>query len=273
MPNAEGTSLWDKAAKTKIYDLSYALEQQMPFSPNHPGFRMALLRRHGDRVRADGGSAANELMVMGGHSGTHVDALCHVSHEGLLHGGVKAAEAQRGGLFSVMGAETIPPILCRGVMLDIPSALGVEVLDPGLPITTEHLESALEKQSIKIRRGDAVLIRSGWPKFWSDPEKFVGLSGGAPGLDERAAVWLAEQKIRITGGETIAYECIPPGQGHALLPVHKVFLVDHGIYLIEVLNLTALAAEKVWEFLFVMAPIRVMGATGVPVRPLAVIPA
>ena len=271
MPNSNVGNLWDLFADAKIYDLAYALEQQIPCSPNHPGFRMALLRRHGDRIRADGGSAANELMVMGGHSGTHVDALCHVSHQGLLHGGANAADAQKGGLFNLLGAETIPPILCRGLMLDIPAALGVEALAPGAAITIEHLESAIRRQSIEIRSGDAVLIRSGWPKHWSDPETFVGLSGGAPGLDEKAAVWLAGHGIRVTGAETIAYEWIPPGQGHALLPVHRVFLVDHGIYIIEVLNLTELARDHVWEFLFVLTPMKVVGATGVPVRPLAVV--
>src|SRR5579863_8280610 len=154
MPNTASSHLWELCAGARIYDLAHALDPQMPCSPNHPGFRMALLRRHGDRMRADGGSAANEMMVMGGHSGTHVDALCHVSHQGLLHGGAKAEDAQRGGLFKVLGAETIPPILCRGIMLDIPAVLGVETLAPGTAITIEHLESAAKRQSIDIRAGD-----------------------------------------------------------------------------------------------------------------------
>ena len=81
-------------ANAAIYDLSHPLEVQIPVSGNHPGFRMALIRRHGDMVRADGGSAANEMMVMGGHTGTHLDALCHVSHKGKLFGNEDAASAQ-----------------------------------------------------------------------------------------------------------------------------------------------------------------------------------
>jgi len=273
MPNAERDKLWERFATAKVYDLSHPLGQQMPVSPNHPGFRLALLRRHGDRVRADGGSAANELMVLGGHSGTHLDALFHVSHNGLLFGGANAAEAQQGGMFRLLGAETIDPILCRGVMLDIPAALGIETLDPGAPITIQDLQAALTRQKIDIRKGDAVLVRSGWPKYWQDTEKFVGLTGGAPGINQDAAVWLARQGIRITGAETIAYEWIPPGQGHALLPVHKVFLVDHGIHIIEVLDLSELARDQVSEFFFIVTPLKITGATGVPVRPLAVIAA
>src|SRR5581483_3266892 len=90
----------------RVFDLGHPLDPGMPVSPNHPGYRMALLRRHGDMVRADGGSASNEMIVMGGHTGTHLDALCHVSHAGKLHGGIDAQEAQTGGRFQQLGLET-----------------------------------------------------------------------------------------------------------------------------------------------------------------------
>ena len=118
------------AGGVRIYDLGRPMEIGMPQSPNHPQFRMALPRRHGDQMRADGGSAANEMIVTGGHVGTHIDALCHVSHEGRLHGGLDAAEAQRGGRFSELGVETIAPMVCRGLLLDVPAALGVPACAP-----------------------------------------------------------------------------------------------------------------------------------------------
>src|SRR5579864_7545260 len=101
----------------RVYDLAHPLEPSMPVSPNHPGYRMALLRRHGDMVRADGGSASNEMIVLGGHTGTHLDALAHVSHNGKLHGDLCAADAQVGGRFSRLGIETIEPFFCKGVLL------------------------------------------------------------------------------------------------------------------------------------------------------------
>lgn len=264
------TSLWDLTAGARLYDLAQPLEAQMPVSPNHPGFKLALMRRHGDMVRADGGSAANEMMMLGGHTGTHVDALCHVSHNGELHGGVSAQEAQQGGRFKTHGVESIPLTFCRGVMLDIPALKGVDALDAGQPISAEDLAAAASRQGIEVRAGDAVLIRSGWPVHWKDPHTFIGHEHGVPGPDESAARWLAERKIRMTGAETIAYECIYPEIGHALLPVHRVLLVEHGIHIIEVMNLTELAEQGVYEFLFVLTPLKVVGATGVPVRPVAV---
>src|SRR5262249_6522136 len=117
-----------------VHDLAQPLHSLIPCSPNHPGFKMALLRRHGDMVRDDGGSAANELIVTGGHVGTHVDALAHVSHDGLLYGGVSAAEAQRGGRFSQCGIDQLEPLVAPGVLLDVAVAKGVDVLPGGYEI-------------------------------------------------------------------------------------------------------------------------------------------
>ena len=266
------TAPWELLADCRVYDLAQPLEHGMPVSPNHPGFKLALMRRHGDMSRADGSSAANEMMLLGGHTGTHIDALCHVSLGGKLYGGADAGDAQTGGRFKSHGVDEIPLAFCRGVMLDIPMIHAVEVLDPGTPITADDLAAAADIQGVEVREGDAVLIRSGWPAHWDDSELFRGLRSGAPGPDESAARWLAERKVRLTGGETIAYEHIPAGRGHALLPVHVILLVESGIHIIEVMDLSELAGDRVSEFLFVLTPLKVVGATGVPVRPVALVP-
>ena len=162
-------------------------------------------------------------------------------------------------------------IVSRGVLLDIPALKGVEVLAPGTPITAGDLHAACQRQNVEVCAGDAVLIRSGWPVHWSDAHTFVGHEHGVPGPDESAAAWLIERQIRLTGAETIAYECIYPERGHALLPVHRMLLVESGIHIIEVLDLTELARAQVSEFLFVVTPLKIVGATGVPVRPVAVV--
>ncbi len=263
-------TLWEQAANARVIDLANPIEAGMPVSPNHPGFKMALQRRHGDMVRADGGSAANEMIMIGGHTGTHVDALCHVSHQGKLHGGVDALGAQQGGRFRALGVETIPITVCRGVLLDVASLRGVSCLEAGTAVTADDLAKAEERAGVRVRSGDAVLIRTGWPKHWSDVETFLGHRGGVPGPDESAATWLADRKVRLTGGETIAYEWIPAGRGHALLPVHRILLVESGIHIVEAMNLGNLADLNITEFLFVMTPLKIVGATGVPVRPIAI---
>jgi kynurenine formamidase len=264
------SSLLGSLSGTRVFDLAQPIEAKMPVSPNHPGFKMALQRRHGDMVRADGGSAANEMMMLGGHTGTHIDALCHVSHWGRLFGDVDAYEAQKGGRFQSHGVEHIPITACRGVLFDIAGLRGVDCLAPGEAITGADLDAAAERQGVECREGDVALVRSGWTKHWGDPEQFLGHANGVPGPDESAAAWMLDRKVRMTGAETIAYEWIPAGRGHALLPVHRMFLVEKGVHIIEGMNLAPLAEAKVYEFLFVVAPIKVVGATGMPVRPFAI---
>jgi kynurenine formamidase len=255
----------------EVYDLAQPLAAETPHSPNHPPFRMALMRRHGDTVREDGSSAASELISTGGHTGTHVDALAHVSYMGSLHGGIPADEAQRGGRFSALGVDAIEPMVRRGVLLDVAALHEVDVLQAGYGITEADLAAAEKESGVEVRAGDVALIRSGWAKHFGDAEAFVGHQTGVPGPTEGAGRWLAGRGVRATGAETIAYEQIKPGIGHALLPVHRLLLVEHGIYIIEVMNLTGLAAEDVYEFAFVLAPLRIVGGTGSPVRPLALV--
>jgi kynurenine formamidase len=249
------------------------MEVGMPQSPNHPQFRIALSRRHGDAIRADGGSAASELIVTGGHVGTHIDALSHVSQEGRLHGGLDAADAQRGGRFSQLGVETIAPMVCRGWLLDVPAALGLEACAPGYEITPDDLEKAASEGRVDVAPGDVVLVRSGWAQRWDDREAYIGVDSGVPGPGERASRWLAALGPRAVGADSIAFEHLAPGAGHALLPAHRVLLVDHGVHIIETLNLEELAHARVYEFAFVLAPLPLVGATGSPVRPLAVVSA
>jgi kynurenine formamidase len=254
----------------RVYDLGHVLEPAMPVSPNHPGFRMALLRRHGDMVRADGGSAANEMIVMGGHTGTHLDALCHVSHDGKLYGGIDAQAAQSGGRFQHLGLETIAPIFCRGVLLDVAGFRGVQSLPGGEPITAHELQAVAARDGLELPTGGAILVRSGWARHWNNPPTYLGHESGVPGPDTSAAEWIASARPRVTGHDSMAYEHLAPGTGHALLPVHRTLLVEHGIHILENLNLERLAAEGLREFLFVCLPLKFVGGTGSPVRPIAV---
>lgn len=258
-------------AGVDVLDLAQPLAAETPHSPNHPPFRMALMRRHGDTVREDGGSAASELISTGGHTGTHVDALAHVSHRGRVHGGASAEEAQRGGRFSTLGVDTIEPMACRGVLLDVAALHGVDALPGGYGITEVDLVEAEREAGVEVRSGDAVLVRSGWAQYFDDAGAFVGHETGVPGPTEEAARWLAGRGVRATGAETIAYEQIKPEVGHALLPVHRLLLVEHGIHIIEVMNLTPLVAAGVYEFVFILAPLKIVGGTGSPVRPLALV--
>jgi kynurenine formamidase len=254
----------------RVFDLARPMVIGMAQSPNHPQYRLSMPRRHGDRVRADGGSAANDLLETGTHVGTHIDALGHVSHCGQLHGGLDAAEVQASGRLSECGVEEIPPIVTRGVLLDIAAVRGVESLEGGTEVTIDDLEAASERAG-GINEGDVALVRTGWGRWWEHPEAYVGAETGVPGVSEAGARWLAARRPVAVGGDSIAFECLAPGAGHALLPAHRVLLVESGVFIMETMALEELAAANVTEFLFVVAPLPLVGATGSPVRPLAVV--
>ena len=259
------------AAGVRVFDLGRPMFAGMPQSPNHPRFLHSVTRRHGDFVRADGGSAANDLLVTGTHVGTHIDALAHVSHQGLLHGGAEAAAAMQGGRFMDHGVHTIAPIVGRGVLLDVPAALGADSCPAGYEITAGDLAATVQRQGTVIGAGDVVLVRSGWGRlFDQDAESYLGFSTGVPGVGEEGARWLAECGVLAAGADTVAFERLAPGEGHTLLPAHRVLLVEYGVYIVEALNLEELAGARQHEFTIMIAPLNLVGATGSPVRPLAV---
>lgn len=260
-------------AGLQMIDLGRQLSVGMPQSPNHPSFWHTLPRRHGDAFRADGSSAANDMITMGTHVGTHIDALSHVSHEGKLFGGADAEEAGRGGKYVDLGIHTVAPMMRRGVLLDIPRSLGIDSCPGGYEITLDDLHQCASSQGVEIQSGDVVLIRSGWGKQFAAGAAYAGKETGTPGIGQEGAEWLAGKKIHAAGSDTIAFERVAPLNGHALLPAHRVLLVENGIYIIEALDLEGLAAGQRYEFTFVLIPLNIFGATGSPVRPLAVIPA
>ena len=263
--------LLELIGNARVFDLGQALRNGMAQSPNHATFRHCLDRRHGDRVRADGGSAASDLISLGCHVGTHVDALAHVSQDGRLHGGVDAPQAQTGGRFESLGIHELPPFVGRGVLLDVPAHLGADCCPPGYAIGAGELEAIAAAQGTPVRANDAVLVRTGWARRAGDPDAYRGVRSGVPGVDEAGAAWLAARGVSLVGADTLAFEALAPGAGHALLPVHRFLLVEVGINIIEALNLEEVSAAGAFEFLFVLGHLNVFGATGAPARPLAIL--
>ena len=247
----------------RVVDLGQPLFSGAPSSPSHPGFRSALVLRHGDAVRADGMSGAHEMFTSGGHVGTHVDALCHVAMDGKIFGGRTPDVVD--GRYTAGGIDEFPLILRRAVLLDVPALRGTDRLHPTDAVTADDLELL----DVVIGPGDAVLIRTGWAQLWPDTAAYVGAATGAPGLDCSGAAWLAQRHVTLVGADTVALEHIHVDTGLGYLPVHRILLAEHGINLIETMNLEPVAGLT--EFAFICAPLNILGATGAPVRPLALI--
>jgi kynurenine formamidase len=262
--------LADLLAKRTIHDLAHSYFAGMPHFPTHPPFVFGLTRKHGDMVLEGGVSSSADSIAFGSHVGTHIDALCHFSCDGRLHGGLEAKNVQNDSAgFSELGVETIAPIVRRGVMLDIAALIGADVLPSDFVILPDHLEAALSAAKTTVQPGDVVLLRTGWARFFADTKQFVFggqghlVTGPGPGID--AARWLSKRGVFAAGSDTIAFEKVPA----ARMPVHVHLLVESGIYIIEALNLEGLSRERIYECVFVAAPLKIRGGTGSPIRPLA----
>jgi kynurenine formamidase len=256
----------------RIIDLGHPLMPGMPQSRKAPPYRHELAADHTGPRRPDGVSVATDLLTTGTHVGTHVDALCHVACGGLLHGGADAVASAGGGRFDTGGADEIPPLVRRGVLLDFTDGSSEHSVDPGLEVTAQRLAAAQERLHVEIVAGDVVLLRMGWARKILDTDAFLGVGTGLPGLVESGARWLARRGVVAVGSDTLALERVPADSGTASLPVHRVLLAEHGIWIIESLVLDELAATGCIDPIFVMSPLKLVGATASPVRPLALIP-
>ena len=267
---SDARSWIERLANSRVYDLGTPLQIGMPVHPAHCPYVFTMQRRHGDTSRPGGYSSANEVIVMSGHTGTHLDGLGHISEHGQIHGGLDAAEVQRGGKgLTANGIENVAPIVRRGVLLDVAGAEGVAVLPPDFPIDAKRAQAVAKAQGVEVRSGDAVLVRTGWMKYWSDPPAFLKTVDGQPGINADAAEWLAEVGVFLGGSETVAFEYVQPKSES--LPVHLIFLVRNGIHIIEMIDLDSLARDRVYEFGFVCAPLKFIGGTASPIRPLALV--
>ena len=250
--------------KARVYDLAQPYFVGMPHHPTHPPFLYSLVKQHGEYLTPAGDSSASDALALGSHNGTHIDALCHFSCGGKLHGGIEAAAVQSyaGGLRQ-HSVDTIAPILRRGVLLDF-AAAGPLAADR--EITPADLDAAARSASMEIHPGDVVLMRTGWAQYFADPARFVAQVHG-PGPSLPGARWLSERGVFAAGSDTLAFEKVPDPN----MPVHIHLLVESGIHIIECLDLEQLAADRVCEFTFLAAPLKIRGATGAPVRPLAIV--
>jgi kynurenine formamidase len=242
------------------YDLGQPYFPGMPHFPSHPPFLYSLTKKHGDIVYPGGSTSAADAIALGTHVGTHIDALSHFSCNGVFYGGREVEHTFEHGM-TEFGVDTVAPIVRRGVLLDIAGLEGVDVLPEGFEVTPDHLSRA---SNIEVSDGDIVLLRTGWAKFFSDARQYINNTvATGPGIE--GARWLSSRKIFAAGSDTVAFEKIPS----PAMPVHVHLLVESGIHIIEVLNLEELARDRVYEFVFIAAPMNIRGATGAPVRPLA----
>jgi kynurenine formamidase len=266
----------------RIFSLDSRWWRGMPVHPVHPRFEIVTYRSpRGEQNQGDQGYLSppqnqinygfiSEMVIATMHAGTHIDALCHVTcgEHSEWFGGHSADEEL--GDFGALNSDAseLPPIVARGVLLDVPAALGKDHCPSEYPIAAADLDAAVERQSVEVRQGDVILVRTGQMRYWPDPERMAQAEN--TGVSMSGSEWLAERKPLAVGADTAAFECAPSGIDGNPQPVHVHLIQERGIPIMEWVNCEELAAERVYEFLFICLPLTIVGATGSMIRPIAV---
>lgn len=214
-----------------------------------------------------GQSVAMDYMFLRLHgSATHIDALGHVWAGDEIYNGHPSAQTSSAGL-ARCGVEKLASIVTRGVLLDVAAQADAGTLEASHEITVAELEASAERAGVTVDRGDAVLIRTGWSTVYAnDPNRYVY---DFPGIGLEAARWLAAKDVVLIGADNLGVE-VRTREHPWDIPVHVCLLQEHGIYMLEMLELERIAADRVYEFLFVLAPLPIAGGSGSPVNPLAI---
>lgn len=255
----------------RTFSLAQPLGPQTPQTPHRRPPARWMDRDAGDYAlgaRAPGGfKFAEDTVQFPVHSGTHVDALAHVWCDHSLYNGHDASATRTTRGAQRCGAEKLRPVLTRGVLVDVAAVRGC--LGPGMAVGVDDLHRGIAESGVEIGPGDAVLVRTGWSETRGGKADYFT---DEPGLDEAAAEWLADRDVVLVGADNYAVERQGGDPG---FPVHLILLRRYGVPLLENLQLGelagALAEQRRSTFMFVFAPLPLVGSTASPLNPLAVL--
>ncbi len=251
----------------EVIELGHELSSTMPFFGTRR-FDVHTKRTFMNVPANRRGSNEEVVITEIGQVGTQLDGFVHQTIEDKIYNCAKVDDIQSRGGFTKFGIEKIGALITRGVLIDVAGLKGVDMLGDNYEITVEDLEQALQRQNLKLQRGDAVIIHTGWGKLWGkDNARYVK---SCPGVGVKAAEWLVKQDPMLVGSDNWPVEVAPNPDKEISLPGHQIFLVVNGILLLENMKLDELAAKRVHEFAFMIQPLKVKGGSGSTVAPIAV---
>lgn len=279
MTDASRAAVLSRVDGGKVYDLAVEYFIGMPgwFEAGDPKYTIWMTHTPNGTVVDDPmgvGKHMNEhvsytgsAVSMYAHTGTHIDSLNHFGLNGKIYNGFSADKhlGDRGWIKT--GAETIPPIVARGVIIDMARAKGVDVLPPGYFIEREDIVAALKRQNTQLAEGDVVLVRTGRMQAYEDTDAYLE---NPPGLGMSGARYLVENGVMIVGGDNLSLEAFPSQVEGNYIPVHTYLLAQHGIPIMELVNLEEISADGVHEFAFIGGSLKLRGADAAPMRPIAI---
>jgi kynurenine formamidase len=244
----------------RMYDLGHVLDESVPVFPGRYFKQTLVTTAH--HANADGGVGENrvnwitELVAGTMQLGTHLDALSHLQMEDRGYGGFSVSELAGTAGVRKLGVETVPQIVTTGWLVDVAGLRAGDVVTPAACA------------EIEPEPGDAVLFHTGWGRHWRDPDVYLS---GEPGPGCELAEWLADRQVALTGCDTWSYGPVPAEDPQRPFRVPQILNIEHGIFVVENLDLEHLAADGVRRFALILTHPRLRGATGAWTSPIALI--
>ena len=251
----------------EVIELGHVLNESMPLSA---GRHFDLLSKPSTAPNGGNNRISNEELVVAeiGQVGTQFDGFSHQTHGNSLYNCFKLNEIAGRDGFSKLGVQNVGALFTRGVLIDVAKYKNVPILPDTYEITVADLEGAMKRQNTTINPGDAVIIHTGWGTLWGKDN--ARYSRGNPGIGVAAAQFLMAKDPMILGGDSPPVEISPNPDKALSIPIHQLALVVNGVHLLENMKLDELAAKKVYEFAFVMQPLKMKGFSGSTVAPTAI---
>jgi len=251
----------------EIFELGQVLSASMPLQPTRQ-FELHTKRTVMNPESNRRGSNEELVIAEIGQVGTQFDGFSHQTIGNSLYNCFKLDDIATRTGFSKLGIEKVGALMTRGVLIDVAASKGVEILSDTYEITPADLQEALRRQNITLQPGDAVIVNTGWGRLWGkDNTRYMRTN---PGLGVAAAEWLARQDPMLVGADNAPVNVTPSPDPALSNPTHQIMLVINGIHLLENLKLEELAAARAYEFALMVQPLKIEGATGSTVAPIAV---
>lgn len=244
-----------------------------PESPAYPPrtYSMTILQLDdgtGAPLGSNKATGNDDLMFMWMGIGSQIDGLGHMGINHTYYNGNHASDFVTPKGLTKLSTDKLPPIVSRGIMLDIAALKGEDILAEGTAINSAEIKAAAKAAGVSIEKGDVVLFHTGWLNVMeSDPVRFMS---GEPGLGLDGARYLAELGVVAVGSDTWGVEVLPSENPNHAFPVHPELLAKNGVYILENMDTRALAADGVAEFLFVLGQPRFVGAVQAVINPVAI---
>jgi kynurenine formamidase len=260
-----------KLVKTgKTYPLGIVIDSNTPaFPPRNLSLQVVQPGQQQGRVAFPNAIYNDDLVQMWLGIGPQIDGLGHLGSEGTYYNCNKAVDISEITGLTRLGIENVPPLVARGVLLDMAGHFGVEYMEAGQAFDVEDVKAVEKAQGTPVREGDVVLFHTGWTdaKLESDPTAWVS---GEPGQAEEVAVYLASKNVIAVGADTWAVDVVPAPDPDRGFQGHVILLKENGIHILETMNTGPLVRDGVTEFMFVLGPARIRGAVQMIINPIAI---